>query len=315
MNSVTLPLSASGVSAESSGGLCQRLQCSLFGQADVWIQRDDLLHPLISGNKFRKLQFPLAQLPSGAHVISMGGPWSNHLHALGYALQQKGIPGTVLIRGGAWQQTAMQADLQRWGIRIQYADRETYRRLREPDYWRQCVPDAGAQAVWLPEGGSDPSALHGVAQMVRELPFVPDTIVTAVGTGATLAGIMAGMAGRGRVIGVAAFQGADYLHQEIARLLQAAGYPAYQNYQLLTDAHHGGFARMTPALIADAQCFVRETGIPLEPVYTGKLVSAVAALVQQGTIRAGECLLLLHTGGLQGLRGIRRDSGWPGALA
>jgi hypothetical protein len=195
----------------------------------------------------------------------------------------------------------MQADLQRWGIRIQYADRETYRRLREPDYWRQCVPDAGAQAVWLPEGGSDPAALHGVAQMVRELPFVPDTIVTAVGTGATLAGILAGMAGRGRVIGVAAFQGADYLHQEIARLLQAAGYPAYQNYQLLTDAHHGGFARMTPALIADAQCFVSETGIPLEPVYTGKLVSAVAALVRQGTIRAGECLLLLHTGGLQGL--------------
>ena len=154
------------------------------------------------------------------------------------------------------------------------------------------------------KGGSAPDAVRGVAELVEELPFIPDTMMVACGTGATLAGLLAGLQGRGRVIGVAVLKNAEYLHREIALLLRQAGYPAYDNYTLLTDCHHGGYGKAPLQLRQFCADFVQETGIPIEPVYTGKLFHALRQMAQAGVFRQDERIVAVHTGGLQGARGF-----------
>jgi 1-aminocyclopropane-1-carboxylate deaminase len=294
----------------------QRLESCLFPGVNLWVKRDDLLHPTVSGNKFRKLKYPLLALQgSPATVVTMGGPWSNHLHATAHAASLAGFSAIGLVRGFPGADATLSAtllDCQQLGMQIQFVTREAYRILRDvPDSWRRYVtlPDhASGKQIWLPEGGSTPQALPGVAEMVDELlgqlSFVPDTVIVACGTGATLAGILAGMQGRGQVLGVAAIKNASYLHAEIAILLQQASYPAHDNYELLTEFQHGGYAKLSPELRRFYHDFVAETGIPIEPVYTAKMFYALHKLVESGKFRQGERIVAIHTGGLQGARGF-----------
>ncbi len=291
---------------------CQPLISPLFAGYKVWVKRDDLLHTDVSGNKFRKLKYPLLALCArerGATLVTMGGPWSNHLHALAHAGALLGWSTVGLVRGAAGVTTATLEDCRRLGMQITFVSREDYRALREhPEQWRRHLIDLEANTdnnlVWLPEGGSALAAVRGVAELVAELPFIPDTMLVACGTGATLAGLLAGLQGRGRAIGVAVFKNAEYLHGEIARLLRQAGYPAYDNYTLLTNCHHGGYGKAPPALRQFCADFVQETGIPIEPVYTGKLFYALRQMAQSGAFSPDERIVAVHTGGLQGARGF-----------
>jgi 1-aminocyclopropane-1-carboxylate deaminase len=278
----------------------------------VWIKRDDLLHPFVSGNKYRKLKFPLMSMEDDSIrtgeiplITTMGGIWSNHLHATAYVAAELGFQSCGLVRGNAAMQSAMLDDCRVQGMQIQFVDRATYRDLREnpPFVTAQSVANSNLRKYWLPEGGSVPASLHGVAEIIEELDFIPDVILVACGTGATLAGLLAGLKGRGRVVGIAALKNAEYLHGEIARLLQQAGYPPYQNYQLLTDYHHGGYAKVTPPLIQFCRDFTEQSEVPIEPVYTGKVFYALRELIKSGYFQSHEKLMVLHTGGLQGARG------------
>ena len=285
---------------------CQPLTGPSFAGCKVWVKRDDLLHADVSGNKFRKLKYPLLALQGRpATLVTMGGPWSNHLHALAHAGALLGWPTVGLVRGAQGMDTATLDDCRQLGMRLVFVSRDDYRALRaHPEQWRRHVSGIDAGHVWLPEGGSAPAALRGVAELVDELPFIPDTMMVACGTGATLAGLLAGLKGRGRVIGIAVLKNAGYLHQEIASLLRQAGYPAYDNYTLLTDRHHGGYGKAPPALRQFCADFMQETGIPLEPVYTGKMFDALRQMVQEGIFRADERIVAVHSGGLQGARGF-----------
>ena len=292
---------------------CHYLDDSALLGMPLWIKRDDLLHPVVSGNKFRKLKYPLLQITqqtdpsSPPTLITMGGIWSNHLHAAAYAANAFAYQSIGLIRADSSMNSATLDDCRAQGMQLQFVDRVSYRRLRdEPLYWQTQVigqPDN----FWLPEGGSDPAALHGVAEIIAELEAqqtnFPDVIVVACGTGATLAGLLAGLKGRSYVIGIAVLKNADYLRHEITRLLQQAGYPAYQNYHLLTDYHHGGYAKITPELQQFCTQFSRQSGVPIEPVYTGKVFYAIRALIKSGYFKTQTSITVLHTGGLQGARG------------
>jgi len=289
---------------------CQLLESTAFLGRKIWVKRDDLLHGEVSGNKFRKLKYQLSALQGKpATLVTMGGPWSNHLHALAHAAALGGWPAIGLVRGAAGLDSATLDDCRRLGMRIEFVSREDYRQLREdPQAWRRHMAAPSDSHVWLPEGGSAPAALRGVAELVDELatglPFNPDVVMVACGTGATLAGILAGLQGRGRVIGVAVLKNAGYLHQEITRLLLQAGYPAYRNYELITDAHHGGYGKAPPELRQFCRDFSREFAVPIEPVYTGKLFHALMRLQQAQAFRPGERVLAVHTGGMQGARGF-----------
>lgn len=291
----------------------QNLQSSLFPGLNLWVKRDDLLHPEVSGNKFRKLKYPLLALQgSKATLVTMGGSWSNHLHATAHAASLGGFRSLALVRGWPGSDgalTATLADCQNLGMQLRFVTREAYRRLRDvPDDWRNYLDADSTQPVWLPEGGSTPLALRGVAELVDEvqqqLGAIPDTFMLACGTGATLAGVLAGLQGRARVLGVAAIKNSAYLHGEIAALLQQAGYPPRHNYELLGDFHHGGYAKAPPELLQFCFDFMRDSGIPIEPVYTGKMFYALHQLALAGKFRRGESVLAIHTGGLQGARGF-----------
>lgn len=302
-----LPLSSAllpSMLLTSQASPCQPVHSKLFAGLDMWIKRDDLLHPQVSGNKFRKLKYPLLALPDkAAHLVSMGGIWSNHIHALAHAAHTLGLRSTALIRGAEGMHSAMLDDVSALGMGVRFVDREAYRQLRADELaWRNhCSIDHG---VWLPEGGSAPLALRGVAELIAELPFVPDQLVVACGTGATMAGLLAGLQGQARVTGIAAISKGDYLREEIRRLLQAAGYPDYRNYELLTDFHHGGYGKVSAELVDFCCQFQLETGIPLEPVYTGKMLFALRQLWHDGYLAKNVRVVAVHTGGLQGARGF-----------
>jgi len=291
---------------------CHLLEPSdLFGMP-IWMKRDDLLHPVVSGNKYRKLKYPLLHIAEAArqagHVPSlatMGGLWSNHVHATAYAANALGYRSLALIRGHAGMHSAMLDDCRARGMQIQFVDRVHYRMLRDNPAHRQTLMLPDPQQYWLPEGGSDPSAVQGVAELIDELPFIPDVMLVACGTAATLAGLLAGLNGRSFVMGIAVLQDGQYLNGEVSRLLQQAGYPDHRNYQLYTDFHHGGYAKVSPELRECCQQFINQYQVPVEPVYTGKVVYALHRLIQSGAIHSGQSVMVLHTGGLQGARGMK----------
>lgn len=285
---------------------CQHIASAPFLGRDVWVKRDDLLHAEVSGNKFRKLKYPLLALQGQRRtLVTMGGPWSNHLHALAHAGAMGGWPTKGLVRGAPGLESATLDDCRRLGMHIQFVSREDYRALRaNPQTWCRHVDNADDNHVWLPEGGSTPAALRGVAELVDELPFIPEVIMVACGTGATLAGLLAGLQGRSRVIGIAVLKNATYLHREIAALLREGGYPAYRNYELITDAHHGGYGKAPAGLRQFCRAFSQEYNLPIEPVYTGKLFYALHKMQQARAFGDDERVLAVHTGGLQGARGF-----------
>lgn len=293
-----------------------RIEAIFTPEIELWVKRDDLIHPNISGNKFRKLKYPLLALDNPqamqSTVISMGGAWSNHLHALAHAANLMQMNSIGLVRGIInTQKTSLTPTLQdcvELGMKLHFVSRENYRQLRQDEHtWRKHIGRVEAPYLWLPEGGCAPLAVKGVAELITELPFIPDTIVVACGTGTTLAGLVAGMQGKGRVVGIAAVQNAQYLHQQVSDLLQTAHYPAYTNFEILHDYHHGGFAKVNDGLLQFCEQFTQSTHIPVEPVYTGKLFYAIEQLTKSNFFKANERVLAIHTGGLQGARGTSQS--------
>jgi 1-aminocyclopropane-1-carboxylate deaminase len=270
---------------------------------EVLVKRDDLLHPVISGNKWRKLKYILehALKLDAECIVSMGGAYSNHLHALAFAGKILGLTTKAYVRGERPSQlNPTLLDLQHWGMELNFVSRSDYRQLRTfRDH--DSLPGLRAGEYWLPEGGASELGLRGVAEIVGEIDCEYDVLATACGTGTTLAGLIAAAPESARVLGVAALKGAAFLHDEVKKLLpddcrQAA------NWKLLTDYHHGGFAKTTPQLLEFIRQFYDRHGIALEPVYTGKLLFAIYELVKQDYFAPGQRIVVLHTGGLQGER-------------
>lgn len=272
---------------------------------ELWLKRDDLLHPVISGNKWRKLKYILdhaLSLPVTA-IASMGGAYSNHLHALAYAGRCLGLKTAGLVRGErpvSLNPTLL--DLQNWGMELRFVSRSDYRLLRRYKEWNG-LPGSDAATYWLPEGGAAPLALRGVGEIVQELDIDYDVLCAPCGTGTTLAGLINAATESITVLGFAALKGGAFLHQEVAALL--ANESTQQcRWSINSDYHFGGFAKTDAALHAFIQTFVSKTGIALEPVYTGKMLYAIYDLAQQGYFPPGTRIIALHTGGLQGNRGF-----------
>ncbi len=273
-------------------------------QVELWIKRDDLLHPIISGNKWRKLKYILNHvLYSGADtIVSMGGAYSNHLHALAFVGKALGLKTIGYIRG---EQTAQLnptlVDLVTWGMQLKFVSREDYRLLRRYK-GQDSLPELQAGHYWLPEGGATDLALQGVAELLDEISLDFDTLAVACGTGTTLAGLINAVPLQRQVLGVAALKGGDFLIDDVSQLLTKQQLQADADWRILLDYHFGGFAKSTPALLAFMQDFQMCHGIELEPIYTGKLMFALFDLIQQGYFPKGQRIVALHTGGLQGKR-------------
>jgi 1-aminocyclopropane-1-carboxylate deaminase len=271
-------------------------------QIELWMKRDDLLHPVISGNKWRKLKYSLDNaLSSGADtIVSMGGAYSNHLHALAYAGKALGLKTLGFIRGEQPETlTPALSDMQNWGMELKFVSRSDYRLLRQ---YKGChdLPGIKPRQYWLPEGGAQRLALKGLAELVNEIDIAFDIICAPCGTGATLAGIIDAVPDQVSVMGFAAIKNAGFLQHDVEALLPQTR----TNWQINQDYHFGGFAKTNPELMAFIADFEYKTGIPLEPVYTGKMMYALYDLIVKHTFKPGQRIIAVHTGGLQGKRGL-----------
>ena len=271
-------------------------------QVELWMKRDDLLHPIISGNKWRKLKYSLDHaLSSQADtIISMGGAYSNHLHALAYAGKALGLKTTGLIRGEQPEKlTPTLRDMQSWGMKLLFVSRYEYRLLRQYKSYHD-LPDLKPYQYWLPEGGAQVLALKGVAELINEIDVLYDILCVPCGTGATLAGIIDAVPDPVSVIGFAALKNAEFLQTDVESLLPRP----CNNWQIKQDYHFGGFAKTNAELMTFIADFEFKTGIPLEPVYTGKMMYALYDLIAKQTFKPGQRIIAVHTGGLQGKRGF-----------
>jgi len=277
------------------------LQCVPFDWAiqagvTLMMKRDDLLHPIISGNKWRKLCYTLSSIPTHTrHLVSFGGGHSNHLHALGYVCHKLGFSFTALVRGNYPQLTSTLRDITDWGAQVRYLTKLEYRQ-RETSLFLQDVQTQYPYAYIIPEGGSHLLALEGVAALLEEVMLPYDEILCPLASGGTLAGLIHGSPDC-IVTGVAVLKGEGYLEAQVAKLLSPVD--AAKNWRILHQFHHGGYAKSSAALTQFCHDVSNQYAVPIEPIYSGKLLWAVKELVTTGYYPRGTRLLLLHTGGVR----------------
>ncbi|REL29001.1 pyridoxal-phosphate dependent enzyme [Thalassotalea euphylliae] len=288
----------------------QQIEHPLFKahQLTVFIKRDDLIHPIISGNKWRKLQGNLAFAKQAKKrgVLSFGGAYSNHLHALAYACQQYQLSAIAIVRGEAkYQSNYTLSWAKHWGMNLQFVDRQTYRQRSELGYLKS-LQAAYPDHLVVPEGGSNEYALSGLATLVSELnqQVDYDTLMLPVGSGGTIAGLIKADQNQHHILGIAVLKQADYLIGHINQLLGTTPSTSpYTNWQLNTERHRGGYGKFSHEDCLRLAQFTAFTDIPFEPIYSGKMLLALLDLIEQGYFPSGHRITLLHTGGIQGLGG------------
>jgi 1-aminocyclopropane-1-carboxylate deaminase len=269
------------------------------------------LHPTIPGNKWRKLKYNLAaaQAQGKTMLLTFGGAYSNHIAAVAAAGQALSLATLGFIRGEEHlplNPTLSAATAA--GMQLQYLDRDSYRRKSDPAFWQQ-LQQQYPLAYLLPEGGTNKLAVQGCTEIVQDISLPYQVLCCAVGTGGTLAGIIAGLAGEKQVIGFPALKGGDFLAPEISRLVQEYAGRDYPNWHLETAYHFGGYAKLKPELIQFLRDFKQQHQVALDPVYTGKMMYGLFDLIRQDHFDPGTTLVALHTGGLQGLQGFRERLG------
>ena len=271
---------------------------------EVAVLRLDLIDPLICGNKWFKLMdhLRLASEAGTQGVISLGGAWSNHLHALAAAGKRFGFATVGLLRGHA-QDTPTVLDLKAFGMQLHWLGYGGYRARHEPGFWRPwCEQYPGLHPV--PEGGAGRAGALGCAVLVEQVRAQLHTLGwadydawwLAAGTGTTLAGLALAEAGAHPVYGAMAVPEDHGVAQNVEAIVQGG-------YELL-DASRGGFASVDPLLLAFIEATEQACGLPLEPLYTGKALLALKAQIEAGRFTPGTRVVFVHTGGLQGRRGF-----------
>ncbi|MFD0792844.1 1-aminocyclopropane-1-carboxylate deaminase/D-cysteine desulfhydrase [Mucilaginibacter litoreus] len=267
----------------------------------VFIKRDDMIHPLISGNKWRKLKYILlqAQSQNKTHLVTFGGAYSNHLLATAAAAAKFGFNSTGVVRGEQVDNDVLLL-CRLHGMKLIFTNRDSY---RDKQALFNLHFGDDSNAFFIDEGGASAEGVQGVAELVNELPETYDHIFCACGTGTTAAGIINGLTRvklDTRFNGIPVLKGGDFLRAEIDKYLNAPS-----NYDLHTAYHFGGYGKVTPVLINFIKQFVVSTGILIEPVYTGKMLFAIYDMATNNYFKPGSKILAIHTGGLIGLLGMR----------
>ena len=273
-----------------------------FG-VELYLKRDDLLHPQVSGNKWRKLKYNFlqAQQLGFNKIITFGGAYSNHIAATAAAGKALGVQTVGIIRGNELHShsnpTLSLAAAN--GMELIFVSREEYREKQN------LIETYGNGSYPLPEGGSNDLAIKGVAEVVPEiieqLGFRPTYLATALGTGGTFAGLCGQTNVETRVLGFAVLKNGQYLLDDINHWISQEQPFKNVSYEIFWDFHCGGYGKITPDLQHFMSYFEQETGILLDPTYTAKMLFWLYELIKRGDFfKAGDTIVALHTGGLQG---------------
>ena len=282
--------------------LNQPIITSFPNSISVTIKREDLIHPFVSGNKFRKLKYNLlvAKKEKYETLLTFGGAFSNHIAAVAYAGKENGFKTIGIIRGEELHNKITENPTllfaQNCGMQFEFISREAYRSKSETFFLENLKQQFG-DFYLIPEGGTNVLAIQGCEEILTTEDAEFDYICCSVGTGGTISGIINSVLPHQKVIGFPALKG-DFLNEEIRNFVHN------DNWELITEYHFGGYAKVNEVLIQFINQFYAENNIPLDPIYTGKMVFGVIDLIQKNYFHAGSKILLIHTGGLQGIQGM-----------
>lgn len=275
----------------------------------IVVKRDDLNHKLVQGNKLRKLKYNFKHAIDEEYqgVATFGGAWSNHILATSTAANSCGLESIGFIRGDElkdnqhkWSDTLKKAEKQ--GMRFVFLNRQDYRLKLKSPLVRSFIRQSQSKLYFIPEGGSNQLALKGVVEIIDELKEQieePSHIISACGTGGTLAGLIDGISKQGwqtQVLGIPVLMGGEFLYKDVENLSNC-----HQKieWKLFCDYHAGGYAKMNEKTLSFAQEFTLNNQIDLDKIYTAKSFYAAYDLINKGKIEVGSNLVILHTGGLQ----------------
>ena len=276
-------------------------------QVSLSILRLDEIHPTVSGNKWYKLKYNLLQAKHEQHhtVLTVGGAYSNHLYATAAATPGYGFRTIGVVRGEAHEPLNPTLQFCRdQGMVLHYVGREAFRQRGEASF-RQALQEQFGRHYFLPEGGTNTLAVRGCTEIVPPGASF-EYVACCVGTGGTMAGIVISTAGRAQVLGFAALKGGAFLAEEVDQRTQAYDGNVYTHHRMIHEYHFGGYARVKSELINFINAFYRTTRIPLEPIYTGKMLYGLYNMIEQGYFPRGSRVLAIHSGGLQGIAGFNQ---------
>jgi 1-aminocyclopropane-1-carboxylate deaminase len=264
---------------------------------NISIKRLDLVHAHISGNKFFKLKYNLqAALQQGyTQVLTFGGAYSNHIAATAFAAQYFGLNSIGIIRGLELQDKALNPTLstaQHFGMQLAFISRQDYRQKDQAEFL-SALHLQYPNTYIIPEGGTNPLAIQGCKEILSKADQAFDLICCAVGTGGTITGLIEASLPHQQILGFSALKG-DFLTQDVAQMTQK------HNWSITDEFCCGGYAKTEPKLLHFIQDFENRYHIPLEQIYTGKMLYGIFQMIERGEIHQGQKILVIHSGGLQG---------------
>ncbi|KAB1068858.1 1-aminocyclopropane-1-carboxylate deaminase/D-cysteine desulfhydrase [Tamlana haliotis] len=269
---------------------------------ELYLKREDAIHPFVSGNKYRKLKYNLqeAEKQGFKTLLTFGGAFSNHIAAVAAAGALFGFKTIGVIRG---EELEPEIDnnptlnfAKQHGMAFKFVSRTNYRQKGTPEFLDQLKKEFD-EFYLVPEGGTNTLAVKGCEEILTEDDKTFDFVCTAVGTGGTISGLINCSKPRQQVLGFPALKG-DFLQIDISKFAKQS------NWELITDYHFGGYAKINEELVTFINQFKADYNIPLDPVYTGKMLFGVFDLIEKGYFPKGSRILAIHTGGLQGISGM-----------
>ena len=299
------------LSSELSDIPTQEIITDFLAKAGVrlFVKREDLIHPEVSGNKFRKLKYNLleAQTKGFEQLLTFGGAYSNHIAATAAAGKSCGIQTIGMIRGeelGVDIEKTLRTNktlrfAQEQGMELYFITRTQYRQKNTEDFLQDLTAEYG-RFYHIPEGGTNALAIKGCKEILTKDDTVFDHVCCAVGTGGTISGIINSATKNQKILGFPALRG-DFLKEEIEK------YTSRSNWKLIDNYHFGGYGKVNEELVIFINEFSSSHRILLDPLYTGKMLYGIYDLIKSGYFPKKSRILAVHTGGLQGISGINQQ--------
>lgn len=277
-------------------------------KVELYIKREDLIHPFVSGNKFRKLKFNLAEAKNQQKntLLTFGGAFSNHIVATAVAGNINNFKTIGVIRGDelgdnlekTLSNNSTLREAFKNGMTFEFVSREEYRNKSSKDFINK-LKEKFDDFYEIPEGGTNEFAIKGCEEILTDKDSKFDYICCAVGTGGTISGLINASKEHQKVIGFPALKG-NFLQTEINQFVKK------ENWNLQTDYHFGGYAKYNQELIGFINNFKSATNVQLDPIYTGKMLFGLLDLIQKNTFKKESKILAIHTGGIQGIDGFNQ---------
>ncbi|MFB9098259.1 MULTISPECIES: 1-aminocyclopropane-1-carboxylate deaminase/D-cysteine desulfhydrase [Flavobacterium] len=280
----------------------EKIEISLPNNIQLYIKREDLLHPLISGNKFRKLKYNIqeAKDTKSKLLITFGGAYSNHILATAAAGKEYDFSTLGFIRGDELKDKVLEnptlSNAQDLGMSFEFISRELFSKKEDVSFVSG-IQEKYPNSYILPEGGTNELAIKGCEEILNEEDKTFDFVCCAVGTGGTISGIINSSFENQKIIGFSALKG-DFLSDVICKFVTK------KNWIINSDYHFGGYGKITDELVDHLNEFHSKTNIPLDPIYTGKMVYGILDLIKKQYFPKNSKILIIHTGGLQGGKGV-----------